>query len=69
MNLEDADDAVFFTTFTSPVEYPLAVYLIAEKTVDVKSLITHRFKLTDFRKALETANNPDEKALKIVITA
>ena len=69
LNLEDADDAVFFTTYTSPVEYPLAVHLIAEKTVDVKSLITHRFKLTDFRKALETANNPDEKALKIVITA
>ena len=69
LNLEDADDAVFFTTYNSPVEYPLAVHLIAEKTVDVKSLITHRFKLTDFRKALETANNPDEKALKIVITA
>ena len=69
MNLEDADDAAFFTTYTSPVEYPLAVRLIAEKTVDVKSLITHRFKLNDFQKALETANNPDEKALKIVVTA
>jgi L-iditol 2-dehydrogenase len=69
LNLEDADDAAFFTTYTSPVQYPLAVRLIAEKTVDVKSLITHRFKLNDFKKELETANNPDEKALKTVITA
>jgi L-iditol 2-dehydrogenase len=69
LNLEDADDATFFTIYVSPVEYPLAVHLMAERIVDVKSLITHRFRLTDFKKALETANNPEEKALKIVITA
>jgi L-iditol 2-dehydrogenase len=69
LNLEDADEAVFFTTYISPVEYPLAVELIAEKTVDVKGLITHRFSLADFEKALQTANNPAEKPLKVVVTA
>jgi L-iditol 2-dehydrogenase len=68
LNLEDADEAVFFTVYISPVEYPLAVELIAEKTVDVKGLITHRFRLGNFEKALRTADDPAEKPLKIVIT-
>jgi threonine dehydrogenase-like Zn-dependent dehydrogenase len=69
LDLEDADDAVFFTTYISPVEYPLAMQLLAEKAVDVKSLITHRFQLADFKKALQTANNPAEKPLKVVVSA
>jgi threonine dehydrogenase-like Zn-dependent dehydrogenase len=68
LNLEDADEAVFFTVYISPVEYPLAVELIAEKTVDVKCLITHRFRLADFESAIRTADNIAEKPLKIVIT-
>jgi threonine dehydrogenase-like Zn-dependent dehydrogenase len=68
LNLEDADEAVFFTVYISPVEYPLAVELIAKKTVDVKGLVTHRFRLTDFEKALHTVDNMAEKPLKIVIT-
>ncbi|MCW4047243.1 MAG: zinc-binding dehydrogenase [Candidatus Bathyarchaeota archaeon] len=69
LDLEDADDALFFTTYISPLEYPLAVRLIAEKAVDVKSLITHRFKLADFEKALQTASDPAEKPLKVIVTA
>jgi threonine dehydrogenase-like Zn-dependent dehydrogenase len=68
LNLEDADEAVFFTMYISPVEYPLAVKLIAEKTVDVKGLVTHRFRLADFEKALRTADDPAEKTLKVIIT-
>ncbi len=68
LNLEDADEAVFFTMYISPVKYPKAVELIAEKTVDVKGLITHRFRLVDFEKALRTADNSAAKALKVVIT-
>jgi len=68
LNLEDADEVSFFTMYISPVEYPAAVELIGRKTVDVKGLITHRFKLDEFEKALETADNPAEKALKVVIT-
>ena len=69
MNLEQADDATFFTTYVSPFEYPLAVELLAKKLVDVKGIITHRFRLADFGKAIQTADNPSEKPLKVVITA
>jgi threonine dehydrogenase-like Zn-dependent dehydrogenase len=68
LNLEDADEAMFFTMYISPLEYPLAVEIIAEKTVDVKGLVTHRFKLTEFEEALQTADNPRENSLKIVVT-
>ena len=69
MNFEDADEALFFTSYISPVEYPMAVEIIGRKLVDVKGLITHKFRLADFEKALQTAINPAEKPLKIVITA
>jgi L-iditol 2-dehydrogenase len=68
LNLEDADEAQFFTMYISPVEYPAAVELIERHLVDVKGLITHRFKFEEFEAALQTADNPDQKALKIVIT-
>jgi len=68
LNLEEADGALFFTSYISPVEYPMAVELIAKKIVDVKGLITHRFRLVDFEKALQTADNHAEKPLKVVIT-
>ena len=63
-----AHEAVFFTMYISPREYPLAVELIAAKTVDVEGLITHRFRLVDFERALQTVSNPAEQALKVVIT-
>ena len=68
LNLEDADEALFFTIYISPVEYPSAVELIARKLVDVKALITHRFKLSEFEKALQTVDTPSEKPLKVIIT-
>ena len=68
MNFKEADDAHFFTTYLSPIEYPMAVELIAKKLVDVKGLITHRFPLSDFEKAIQIANNPSKKSLKVVIT-
>jgi len=68
LNLGEADQALFFTIYLSPVEYPAAVELIARKLVDVKGLITHRFKLADFEKALETLDTPAEKALKVIVT-
>ena len=68
LNLEDADEALFFTIYISPVEYPSAVELIARKLVDVKGLITHRFKLDDFEEALKTVDTPAEKPLKVIIT-
>jgi threonine dehydrogenase-like Zn-dependent dehydrogenase len=47
----------------------MAVEIIAKKIVDVKGLITHRFRLADFEKALQAADNAAEKPVKIVITA
>ncbi len=69
MNFGDADEACFFTTYISPLEYPTAIDLIARKKVDIQSLITHRFKLVDFEKAIHTADSPVEKPVKVVITA
>jgi threonine dehydrogenase-like Zn-dependent dehydrogenase len=68
LNLEDADEAQFFTIYISPVEYPMAVDLISRKLVDVKSLVTHKFKLEEIEKAFQTADNSAEKPLKVVIT-
>ena len=68
LNLEDADEALFFTIYISPVEYSSAVELIARKLVDVKGLITHRFKLEDFEKALQTVDTPAAKPLKVIVT-
>ena len=68
LNLGEADEAQFFTIYLSPVEYPSAIELIARKLVDVKGLISHKFKLSEFEKALQTVDNPAEKPLKVVIT-
>ena len=68
LDLERADDVSFFTTYISPVEYPIAVNLVSQKKVDVKSLITHRFRLEEFEKAIKLADNPNEGAVKVLIT-
>ena len=69
LNLGDADEACFFSTYISPVEYPTAVELVARKKIDLTSLITHRFKLSDFEKAIETAADPAQKPVKVIVTA
>lgn len=69
LDLGVVGEVTLFTSYISPVEYPLALSLIARKVVDVKSLITHRFKLAEFKQAIETANNLVEKPVKIIITA
>jgi threonine dehydrogenase-like Zn-dependent dehydrogenase len=69
LNMGNADQALFFTIYLSPIEYPTALELISRKLVDVKGLITHRFKLDDFEKALQTVDNPAEKPLKVIVTA
>lgn len=69
LNLEKTDEVPFITYYISPIEYPMALNLISKKVVDVKGLITHRFKLEDFELAIKTADNPTEKPVKVVITA
>jgi len=69
LNLEKADETSFSTYYISPTEYPMALNLISKKVVDVKGLITHRFRLDDFELAIKTADSPTEKPVKVVITA
>jgi threonine dehydrogenase-like Zn-dependent dehydrogenase len=68
LKLAEAEEAQFSTIYLSPVEYPAGVELISRKLVDVKGLITHRFELEEFEKALQALDNPAEKALKAVVT-
>jgi L-iditol 2-dehydrogenase len=45
--------------------YPRAIDLVKRKVVDVASLVTHRFALTDFQKAFDIAAN--REGLKVII--
>jgi L-iditol 2-dehydrogenase len=68
LNLEDADEASFFTMYISPLEYPTAVELISRRLVDVKGLVTHKFELEEFKEAIQTFNTPEERAVRVVVT-
>ncbi len=61
-------EAVFSAVYVTPMHYPLALDLMSEKVVDVRGLITHKFKLVDFEQAIKTADNFAEKPVKVVIT-
>lgn len=67
LNLGNVGEALFSTVYITPIHYPLALNLISENIVDIKGLITHRFKLIDFEQAAKTANNFAEKPVKVVI--
>jgi threonine dehydrogenase-like Zn-dependent dehydrogenase len=69
LDMGDAPEALFFAGYLSPNEYPLALELIKQREVDVKSLITHRFKLADFEQAIKTADDFSQKPGKVIITA
>ena len=46
-----------------------ALKLVANDGIDVKSMISHRFPLSQFREAIETALDPSRKAVKILVHA
>ena len=48
--------------------YPTALELVATGKVNVKPLITHRFKLEESVKAFETARTGDGGAIKVMIS-
>ncbi len=66
--LGNVAEALFFCTCSSPFDYPMALDLLSKKLVDVKGLITHKFKLVDFEQAIQTADNIAEKPIKVVVT-
>ena len=47
--------------------FPIALDLLARRVIDPDRMITHIFPLKEFRRAFETANNPDERVGKVVI--
>lgn len=68
MKFGTSGEAVFFSVYGPyPFNYELALDLISKKILDVKSLITHKFPLEEFQKAIKTADNPSLKPVKVVI--
>ncbi|MDP1713401.1 MAG: zinc-binding dehydrogenase [Anaerolineales bacterium] len=47
--------------------FPIALDMLARGVINPDRLITHVFQLNEFRRAFETANNPDECVGKVVI--
>lgn len=47
--------------------YPAALSLVAQGRVDVKPLVTHRFKLEQVVKAFDTAYRQDDGTIKVMI--
>ena len=45
--------------------YPRAIQMVQSGLVDVRSLVTHRFPLSDYKTAFETAKN--REGIKVVI--
>ena len=47
--------------------FPIALDLLARRVIDPDPMITQIFPLNEFRRAFETANNPDERVGKVVV--
>lgn len=47
--------------------YPKAISLVTEGLIDLKPLVTHRFKLEEGLEAFAAASNPAFKAIKVQI--
>ncbi len=62
-----AREARMETIFRYANMYPRALSLMASGKIDVKPLITHRFKFSDSIKAFTYADNPDPGTVKIMI--
>lgn len=45
--------------------YPKAIMLVAEGLINLKPLVTHRYRLEDARDAFFTASTPAAKAVKV----
>jgi threonine dehydrogenase-like Zn-dependent dehydrogenase len=60
-------EAVFFGVWLNPLKYALALDSVSRGIINVKNLITHRFPLVDFEKAIETATNPTKRPVKIIL--
>lgn len=62
------DEALFsgITAYTIS-EKRLALKMVANGSIDLKSLIPHRYSLGNFKEAIKTALNPSQRATKILL--
>ncbi len=49
------------------IDFPTAMQWIAERRIDVRSLVTHRFPLSDIQHAFETFRDHSDGALKVLV--
>ena len=61
-------NALGYRTLHPPPSYPVALELIASGKVDVKPLVTHRYKLEETLAAFQTAKEQADGAVKVIIT-
>ena len=61
-------DSHSYLVFRSYFSYPTALELVASGRVNVKPLITHRFKLEESVAAFETARTGAGGAIKVMIS-
>jgi L-iditol 2-dehydrogenase len=47
--------------------FPIALDLLARRVIDPDRIITHVLPLNEYRRAFETANNPNERVCKVVM--
>ncbi len=62
-----AKEAVMYTVFRYAHQYPRALALLGSGKIDVKPLITDRYRFADAVKAFEYAAEPEPRTVKIVI--
>ena len=67
LNLGQAAEAIFFSGYLSPLKYPIALDVMSRKVVEVKSLVTHRFRLAEFKEAIQTAADTTKKPIKVIL--
>lgn len=48
-------------------EFPTALGLLADKKINLKPLVTHRFSLENSDEAFRTLKNPNSGAIKVLI--
>lgn len=48
--------------------FPVALDLLRRKIIDPDKMITHVFRLDDIEKAIKVSMDPEEKAIKVVVT-
>lgn len=47
--------------------YPKAISLVSAGLIDLKPLVTHRYRLEDGEQAFKTASDPSAKAVKVQV--